>query len=208
MRRVILSVILCILLIAPSVSQDSQLDAYISQGLTSNQSLRQKQLDYTKSLVALKEAKGMFFPDVSLNARYTVAEGGRVIVFPIGDLLNPVYNTLNLLTASQQFPEVENQEFNFYRPKEHETKVSLRQPIYSSDIIGNVRIKKEYADISKVDIEIYKRHLVKEIKTAYYNYQKAFYLARLVDSTFSLVNENLRVSRRLFENDMITRDVI
>ena len=41
----------------------------------------------------------MFLPDISMNARYTVARGGRIIEFPVGDLLNPVYITLNMLTA-------------------------------------------------------------------------------------------------------------
>ncbi len=56
-----------------------------------NQGLKQRQLDYASDLAALKEARGLFLPDFSLNARYTVAEGGRTIVFPVGDLLNPVY---------------------------------------------------------------------------------------------------------------------
>lgn len=190
------------------MAQEGILDSYIRQGIESNQALKQKQLDYAKSLYAMKEARGMFFPDISINARYTVADGGRIIEFPIGDLLNPVYNTLNLLTASNQFPEVENQAFNFYRPKEHETKVSLRQPIYNSDIIGNMRIKREYAEISRVDVDHYRRALVKEIKSAYYGYLKAFYLDRLVDSTYQLVNENLRVSKSLYNNDMVTVDVV
>jgi outer membrane protein TolC len=188
--------------------QGGVLENYVREGLESNQALKQKQLDYSQRLFALKEAKGMFFPDLSMNARYTVADGGRIIEFPIGDLLNPVYNTLNLLTASNQFPSVENQEFNFYRPREQETKLSLRQPIYSSDIIGNLRIKREYTEISRVDVDVYRRALVKEIKTAYYTYMKAFYLDRLVDSTFGLVKENLRVSNRLYNNNVVTIDAV
>ncbi len=120
-------------------AQNSYLDSYIREGLESNKGLKQKQLDYASDLSALKEAKGMFFPDISMNARYTVAKGGRTIEFPVGDMLNPVYSTLNMLTASEVFPQIENQEFAFYRPTEHETKLSLVQPIFNSDIVQNYK---------------------------------------------------------------------
>ncbi len=188
--------------------QNPVLEEYILEGIHSNLALKQRQLDYNQSLAALGEARGLFFPEISLNARYTVADGGRVISFPVGDLLNPVYNTLNMLTGSEEFMEVENLEFNFYRPEEHETKVSLVQPIYNSDIIHNSRIRQEYSALARVDMEQYKRSLIREIKTAYYNYQKAWYLGALADSTLMLVQENNRVSKVLFENDMVTIDAV
>ena len=96
-------------------AQNPVLQAYITEGLQSNLGLKQKQLDYASNLSALKEAKGLFFPDLSLNARYTVADGGRIIEFPVGDMLNPVYTTLNTLTGSNLFPQIENEEFPFLR---------------------------------------------------------------------------------------------
>ncbi len=188
--------------------QNPVLEKYIAEGVASNLALKQHQMDYHQSLVALKEARGLFFPDVSLNARYTLADGGRVISFPVGDLLNPVYNTLNMLTGDATFQEIENQEFSFYRPREHETKVSLVQPIYNSDIIHNNRIRQEYVELARVDMEQYKRNLIREIKTSYYNYQKAWHLGALLDSTLLLVQENHRVSKRLYENNMVTVDAV
>ena len=189
-------------------AQNSYLDSYIREGLESNKGLKQKQLDYASDLSALKEAKGMFFPDISMNARYTVAKGGRTIDFPVGDMLNPVYSTLNMLTASEAFPQIENQEFAFYRPTEHETKLSLVQPIFNSDIVQNYRIKKQYAEISRIDVERYQRELIKEITKAYYEYKKAHNLLALADTSLSLVKENLRVSQKLFENDRVTKDAV
>jgi len=189
-------------------AQNSYLDLYVREGLESNKGLKQKQLDYASDLSALKEAKGMFFPDISMNARYTVARGGRTIEFPVGDLLNPVYSTLNMLTASETFPQIENQEFSFYRPTEHETKLSLVQPIFNSDIVQNYKIKKQYAEIARIDVEQYKRELIKEITKAYYEYKKAHNLRALADTSLSLVKENLRVSQKLFENDRVTKDVV
>lgn len=208
MVRVILTFVAFVLSFGHVVGQDQLLDTYIKEGLKSNHALKQQQLDYAKSLLSLKEARGLFFPDIRLNARYTVADGGRIIEFPVGDLLNPVYNTLNLLTASEQFPEIENQEFSFYRPREHETKVSVLQPIFSSDLIYNYKIRKTHSNIIRVGIDQYKRELIKEIKIAYYNYLKAWSLSNIVDSSIVLVKENLRVSRSLFDNDMVTSDIV
>jgi len=208
MRKPLLLTILLLNAFFFVCGQNPLLEEYISDGLESNQALRQRQLDYSISLAALKEARGLFFPEISANARYTVADGGRVIEFPVGDLLNPVYNTLNLLTSSQQFPQIENEEFNFYRAKEHETKFSLVQPLFKSDIIHNARIKRAYTELSAIDIDQYKRELVKEIKTAYYTYQQSEALRNLADSTMLLVEENLRVNKSLFNNDLRTIDAV
>jgi len=189
-------------------AQNSYLEAYISEGLDSNKGLKQKQLDYAGDLSALKEAKGLFFPDISMNARYTVSRGGRTIEFPVGDLLNPVYSTLNMLTGTEYFPQIENQEFSFYRPTEHETKVSLVQPIFNSDIVQNYRIKQQYAEVSRIDVERYKRELIKEISKAYYDHKKAHNLLLLADTSLALVHENLRVSQKLYENDKVTIDAV
>ncbi len=189
-------------------AQNPVLQAYISEGLRSNQGLKQKQLDYSSNLAALKEAKGLFLPDLSFNARYTVADGGRTIEFPVGDLMNPVYSTLNTLTGTQAFPQIENETFPFYRPHEQETKLTLVQPIFSTDIIHNYRIQKQYSEIARIDVDRYKRELIKEITKAYYGYQKAHNLVFLADTTISLVRENLRVSQRLFENDKVTIDAV
>jgi outer membrane protein len=82
------------------ITAQSILQEYINEGLMNNLALQQKEAGYRQSLQTLREAKGLFYPAVSLNARYTVSEGGRVIEFPVGDMLNPVYTTLNQLTAS------------------------------------------------------------------------------------------------------------
>jgi len=204
---------LCCLLVAGlsgslAVAQNQVLEEYIRLGMQSNQGLRQKQLDYSADLAALKEARGLFFPDLSFNARYTVAEGGRTIVFPVGDLMNPVYSTLNMLTGSEVFPQIENEEFPFLRPHEHETKLTLIQPIFHTEIIQNYKIRKQYTEIARIDVDRYKRELIREISKAYYEHLKASNLVRLADTTLSLVRENLRVSQRLFENDKVTIDAV
>ena len=210
MKRKPFLLLLCIISVAwiEAGAQNPVLEEYVKLGLQSNQGLKQVKLDYAANLSALKEAKGMFFPDLSLNARYTVADGGRTIEFRVGDLLNPVYSTLNVLTGTESFPQIENQEFTFMRPREHETKMTLVQPIFNTDLIYNHGIKKQYTEIARIDVDRYKRELIREITKAYYDYQKAVNLVWLADTSISLVNENLRVSKRLFENDKVTIDAV
>lgn len=189
-------------------AQENILDQYIKQGLESNLALQQKKLSYKKSLATLKEAKGLFFPEISFNARYSVADGGRVIDFPIGDLMNPVYSTLNQILQSDKFPMVENEQIYFLRPTEQETRLSLIQPVYNPQITHNYRIKEKLADAEAINIDIYKRELVAEIKKAYLKYLQTIAVKKLYDQTLQLVQENLRTNRSLFKNDKITIDVV
>ena len=165
------------------------LKEYIRYGLDNNLALKQKQSGYQKSIEALNEARGLFYPNISFNARYTVSEGGRVIDFPAGDLLNPVYSTLNKLTSSHEFPTVENQQIKFLRPTEQETKIRLSQPVFNPDIYYNSRIKNELSVYEETDLEQYKRELVAEIKKAYYNVSMA-------EGILSMLNEYKKASRR------------
>jgi outer membrane protein len=205
-----LRVMLCLAVFIPAEmkSQDVYLEQYIQEGLESNLSLQQKLADYDRSIQALRSARGLFYPNISINARYTIAEGGRTIDFPVGDLLNPVYGTLNYLTQSQNFPMIDNVEFAFYRPTEQETKVTVLQPLVSPKIYHNYQIEKDKVVLQRTDVTIYKRELVNEIKSAYYNYLKTVYLLKLVDETENLLKENLRVSKSLFENDKVTQDAV
>ncbi len=190
------------------LGQSGVLDTYVQEGLKTNLALKQKEASYEKSLHVLREAKAWFYPQVNLNARYTMAEGGRLMEFPIGDLLNPVYSTLNALTGTNNFQPVDNQSFRFLRPREHETKIQVIQPLLNTDIYFNNKIKSSMVEAEKADVETYKRYLVAEIKKAYYNYLKTLQLTKILHDFQLLAEENLRVNERLFANDMVTRDRI
>lgn len=189
-------------------SQEDILDRYIAGGLAANLALKQKEADFESSLLALDQARSHFFPSLSIQARYTRSEGGRIIEFPVGDLLNPVYNTLNLLTASQLFPEIENQSFRFYRPKEHETKLQLMQPLFSPEIFMHYRLRKSLTGVARADMDTYRRQLVADIKTAYYGYRKVLRMEALLTETRVLLEENIRVNRKLVENHKATIDAV
>jgi outer membrane protein len=187
-------------------AQEASLEDYVREGLENNLALKQKEVNYRKSLEVLKQARSMFYPDISINMRYTAAQGGRIIDFPVGTMLNPVYQSLNFLLGQDKFQDISNMEFAFYRPTEHESKVSLLQPIVDTKIYYNSRIRNELSAAAKADAEAYQRQLVAEIKTAYFSYLKTLRLIQLLDDTRKLLEENIRVNEKLFENNKVTVD--
>ncbi len=190
-------------------AQSGILENYIKLGLKDNLALKQKKFSLEQSIAALDEALGMFFPSIGINARYTRAGGGRDIIFPLGDLFNPIYGTLNALTNSNLFPtNLQNQVIPFLREREHETKLSLIQPIIQPALFYNYGIKSDLSEIKKAERKIYERKLIADIKIAYYNYLKSLKVNQLFLSTIDLVKENLRVSNSLLKNDKVTIDVV
>jgi outer membrane protein len=189
-----------------AVSAQDTLQEYIHIGLENNLALQQKEAGFRKSLEALKQARGLFYPELAFNARYSVSEGGRSIEFPIGDLLNPVYRTLNQLTSSTAFPQVENQEFQFLRPHEQETRLRLIQPLFNSDLYYNSKIKKELAGAEEISMNQYKQELIAEIKKAYFAVGMTRSMMGMLEKTRLLLLENIRVNESLVENNKVTRD--
>lgn len=193
-------------------AQTNVLDEYIKQGLESNLVIKQNQMALESANYALKIAKGLYLPTISTQSRYTLSKGGRTIDFPIGDLLNPVYSTLNDLLVSQggtaQFPMVENQQINFLREKEYEAKLSITQPIYYPSIAINKRIEEQKLYMTQTEMNQFQRELTFQIKEAYYNYMKVLNYYDLIQKTKEVVKENYRVSSKLLENNMITRDAL
>jgi outer membrane protein len=197
----------------------SALDVYIQQALESNVSLQQKELSYAKSLAVLKEAKAQFWPSLSIEARYSVARGGRLIEIPIGDLVNPVYQNLNLINEMgvalnpdypeiPEYPQLENVVDPFLREQEHETKARLIQPVFNAAILHNHQIRKTQTGIERISVDVYKRELIKEVKTAYFTYLQAVEALELYQNTLGLVEENLRTTNSLFTNHKVTKDAV
>ncbi len=186
----------------------TKLDGYIEVGLKNNEVIKQHNFDINKSMWALKEAHSLFYPTVSLNGTYTAADGGRTIDIPIGDMLNPVYNTLNQITNSNAFPALENQSVlinpdNFYDAKIHAT-----MPLLNFEIIYNKRIKTQQTSLQKIELEIYQRELVKDIKIAYYKYLQSVEGIKIYQEALVLVKENQRVNQSLYKNDKINRTAV
>jgi outer membrane protein len=184
------------------------LDNYIKKGLSGNLALQQKNFDLQQSQLDLQRAKTLFYPQACIASQYTLASGGRKQNLPIGDLMNPVYSTLNQLTGQSKFPQIENQTINFLPNNFHDTRVEVSMPIVNSDIYYNRAIKKELIQTQQVEIDIYKRELVKNIKEAYYQYLQAGKAVAIYTNALALASENLRVSEKLMQNSMGTKESV
>ncbi|MCK5033018.1 MAG: TolC family protein, partial [Calditrichia bacterium] len=189
-------------------AQDGVLNEYVKYGLESNLALNQQKISLEQSIQSLKEARGMFFPSINIDARYSRAGGGRIIDFPVGDLLNPVYQTLNQMLGQQRFPQIENETIDFLREEEHDTKIRLIQPIFQPVIYYNYKAKSYEKDLHEAELNVFKRQLTAEIKSAYFNYLKATKFVDIYNKTKLLLIENLRISNKLFHAQTVTKDVI
>ena len=196
------------LMAAPSAKAQSRLDEYIREGLSSNQSIKQQDFVLEKNVYALKEAKSMFGPDITFSTTYTKADGGRTIDFPTGDLFNGVYSTLNKLTGSDAFPQLQNQHILLNPDNFYDAKFRTTLPILNAELIYNKRIKQQQIDLQKAEVLLYKRELVKDIKTAYYNYLKAINATSIYESSLRLVEEGRRVNTKLFDNSKVNRTAV
>jgi outer membrane protein TolC len=191
---------------------DTVVAEYVSEGLRSNLALQSQHLEVEKAAEALAEARARFFPELSFEARYTRADGGRVIDIPIGSALNPVYSTLNEMLVAQgqpaRFPQVGNERIQFLRTEEQDTRVLLRQPLYAPAIPAAVRAQRALLDASSFNRMAVARTLRRDITVAYVDWLKARSSVEIVAASETLLQENLRVNESLFGNGKITEDLV
>ena len=178
----------------------SQLDTYIREGLENNESIRQQKFALQRSLYALKEAKSLFFPMLTAGVSYNLSEGGRTISIPVGDMLNPVYSTLNQLTGSDKFPQVGNMEEQLNPHNYYDARLRFSMPVADAEIYYNKEIKKHSVQLEEIELRLYKRELVKEIKIAYFQYAQSKEAVGIYQNALSLANEGLRINHSLLQN--------
>jgi len=176
------------------------LDSYVRQGLERNIVVQQKSISLEMALLSLKMANGMFAPSVSLLGNFTSGEGGRSISFPIGDIMNPVYTTLNQLTASDQFPQLENVNTNFFPRNFYDVRARTSMPLLNTDLIYNKKIRGQQVLLQEYEVQVYQRELVRNIKVAYFNYLSAREGVVIYQSALTRAQEGKRVNESLLAN--------
>ena len=191
---------LLLLFALPIFGQKSVLDEYVATAFQQNITLQQKSIQVEKAMIALKTAQSLYQPSVAFQGGYQSGEGGRSIAFPVGDLLNPVYSTLNALTKSTAFPQISNVETNFFPRDFYDAKVQTTMPLYNKDISYNKQIQEQSLSLQREDVSLYKRELVKQIKTAYYNYLLSLGLVKVYENSLNLALEGKKVNEKLLAN--------
>lgn len=185
---------------------------YVREGLRSNLALQNERLQVEQAAQALEAARAQFLPELSLQARYTRAEGGRNFLLPLGTTLNPVYSTLNELLAAQgqpaPFPQISDVRVDFLRETEQDTRLILRQPLYAPAIPAAVRAQRALLDASNYNRMALARALRRDITIAYIDWLKARNSMAIVAASEALLRENLRVNQSLYRNGKITEDQV
>lgn len=181
-------------------AQQEVLDNYIKDALANNIVLQQKNISLQQSMLALKEARSLYLPTTWLEGQYTIADGGRQINIPIGDLLNPVYSTLNQLTGTSKFPQVQNVSEQFLPNNFYDVRIKTTAPIYNPELKYNKQVREKQVTMQQHEVDIYKRELIKDIKQSYYSILMAEKAIHIYQSTLGLVNENLRLNQSLLAN--------
>ena len=198
MKRTLLTLIWGTVVL-PALAQ-GPLAGYINTGLKQNQVLTQKNISLEQSLLALKNAKSYFLPEVSFKTDYLTAQGGRQIIFPAGDLLNGVYSSLNQLTTSDQFPTISNVNQQLLPHNFYDARVRIAYSLLNTDRYYNKQISQQQVTLQKYEIETYAQELVREIKQAYYAYCASLDAVRIYRDAYVLVEQNLKVNQSLLKN--------
>lgn len=136
-RLLVLCAVICVLTDSTAFAQTPILEAYIKEGLQNNQALKQQRFLLEKNLYALREANTLFMPTINFNTTYTSATGGRRINLPVGDLVNPVYQTLNQLTQSERFPQISNVSEQLMPHDFYDAKLRVAVPLVNAEIYYN-----------------------------------------------------------------------
>ncbi|WP_158797905.1 TolC family protein [Pedobacter sp. L105] len=180
--------------------QSPQLDNYISTAFAQNEGLKEQQFNLDKSLYALKEAQAMFLPTVSIIGDYTKSAGGRTIDVPVGDLVNPIYTALNQLTNSTKYPQLKNESILLNPDNFYDLKMRTSLPLINAEIHYNKLIKQQLISSQQAAVNVYKRTLVKDIKTAYYRYFQGLQSIAVYKSAMVLIRENIRENESMLRN--------
>jgi outer membrane protein len=204
-----LFIILQFFFLPNGLAQSGILDNYVKEALTKNLSIQAEILKKDKQYSKVEQAKKLWKPSVDLNASYLFAEGGRELLFPLGDLFNPVYGTLNQLTNSTSFPtNIENEKIQLAPNNFLDLQLSISKPLINSSIKYNQKIQNELLRINDLDMELSKNEIVAQTKIGYYNYLKTFEGLAIMDETKKLLQEVLTFNKKLVKHDKATPDIL
>ena len=201
--------ILVWLLFTQAVYAETTLDAYIREGLTESLTIKDHELRLEQSDVAVTEAWGRLLPVVTLHSRYTRFNEGREIEIPVSDMLNPIYEGLNLLTPGAPYPtEIEDEILTLMPETDQETKITVQLPLVMPRLYHGIGLRKEIKLTEEWELAAARRRLVGNIKTAYFSYLKAFNLVQVYEEMEGFLKENLRVSEKLVDSGRSTEDAV
>lgn len=195
-----LSILFFVLSYLNTKGQSIVLEEYIQQALQHNGLIKEQKLLIEEKQAGLTLAKKQFSPEINFGTSYSLAVGGRNISFPIGDLLNPINNTLNELTKSNKFGTFQNQKIQFLPNNFYDARIRITQPILRPEIKTNESIHATQIKLQELQFNGVARDLVRDTKKAYYQYIQSGQLISILNQGIITLGEGERVTQSLIKN--------
>lgn len=179
------------------------LNRYVADAYAKSPLLKEAVLKLESQRISEELAARMNKPEAGFGVTYSLADGGRKIEFPVGDLLNPAYTALNQLTQSNSFPTIENVEEQFLPNNFYDARFRIRQPILRAEIALNRSLQGLQSDIQELRVRVVQREIAKEVKIAYFSYLQTEALIVVLEKYRTLIDAQRRVQEGLLRNDKI-----
>jgi outer membrane protein TolC len=188
------------------------IDEYVRLARGSNLGLQAATLEVERSQAALDAARGRFFPEATLGARYTRSEGGREVSLPLAAAFNPVYSTLNELLLADgkpaRFGSISDPRFLLQREQEQDTRISVRQALYAPALPAALRAQRSLLEANEFARVALSQRLQRDVTIGYLDWLRASRGAVIVEASETLLAENLRITESLFRNGKVTQDQV
>ncbi len=190
-------------------AQSAILDTYITQAIEQNLSIQNARLLSLKQANLVHQTKTQWRPRLDFSASYLLAEGGRIIVFPVGDLFNPTYQVLNQLTGTQGFPtDLENERIQLTPRNFLDAQLQLTKPLINPAIKYGQAIQNILFDIKNQEVLLTKNEIIYQVKKAYFNYLKTIESQRILQFNINLLEQILAFNQKLVKYDKATMDIV
>ena len=184
----------------PAPAQTPRLDSLIAVAEAKWPALAARRAEASAARARAAEAERAYRPSVSVGGSYTLAAGGRVIALPLGDLLNDAYATLNQLTQSASFPQLENEEEPLLANNFYDARVRVEQPLYRPEIaIGRERSRVGIA-AAEARTEATAADLREAVRAGYLQLLSARRGVEIYAAALTLVEESYRTTASLVRN--------
>src|SRR5919106_6894060 len=140
--RTLAATVVVLLAAAPPVHAQSPspdpLAGVVAEALRNNLGIAQESLGVERAEAGVREARGAFFPALSLDARYSEQSG----TLNLGDFVNPAYAALNEVTGTNQFPT----DLDVTLPLAHDSRLRLVQPVFDASILAGHALARHTRD--------------------------------------------------------------
>lgn len=162
-------------------------DELVAEALEANLGLAAEEANVDGREAALDAARARFLPVIDLQLRYSQADGGREVEFPVSP--------------------TETVTFSFLRDREQDTLLRLTQPLYDARISAERRGAAHGYEAARHGLAAYRLRLARDVRQAYYRWLAARESVGVFEATLGLARENERVNASLYNNGKVTRDV-